>query len=49
MRRLILSCDNMAGGVRNIMEVYTSAGNYQCPIAPNNAMTVFHENEGRYL
>lgn len=41
----ILAGDNTLGGVRNNMEVYTHEGNYQCSIAPNNAMMVFHEND----
>lgn len=41
----IMSGDCTLGGVRNNMEVYTHEGNYQCNIAPNNAMMVFHEND----
>lgn len=40
----IVASDNTLGGVRNNMEVYTHEGNYQCNIAPNNSMMVFHEN-----
>ena len=40
----ILASDNTVGGTRNNMEVYTGESNYQCNIAPNSAMMVFHEN-----
>lgn len=41
----ILASDNTVGGTRNNMEVFTGSGNYQCRIAPNDAMMVFHEDE----
>ena len=41
----ILASDNTVGGTRNNMEVYTGESNYQCNIAPNNAMMVYHEND----
>lgn len=40
----ILASDNTLGGTRNNMEVYTGEGNYQCNIAPNNAMMIYNEN-----
>ncbi len=40
----ILASDNTVGGTRNNMEVYTGESNYQCNIAPNNAMMIYHEN-----
>lgn len=41
----ILASDNTVGGTRNNMEVYTGEGNYQCNIAPNNAMMIYNEND----
>ncbi len=41
----ILASDNTLGGTRNNMEVYTGEGNYQCNIAPNNAMMIYNEND----
>ena len=40
----ILASDNTLGGVRNNMEIYTNEGNYQCNIAPNNALMVYNED-----
>ena len=40
----ILASDNTVGGTRNNMEVYTGESNYQCNIAPNDAMLIYHEN-----
>ena len=40
----ILASDNTVGGTRNNMEVFTGSSNYQCNIAPNDAMLVFHED-----
>ena len=41
----ILASDNTVGGTRNNMEVFTGSSNYQCHIAPNDAMLVYHEND----
>ena len=41
----ILASDNTVGGTRNNMEVFTGESQYQCSIAPNNAMMVYHEND----
>ncbi len=40
----ILASDNTVGGTRNNMEVFTGSSNYQCNIAPNDAMLVYHED-----
>ena len=41
----ILASDNTVGGTRNNMEVFTNEGQYQCNIAPNDALMVYHEND----
>lgn len=41
----IISGDMVTGGVKNIVEVYTTRGVHLCNIAPSNQMRVYHANE----
>lgn len=41
-KAMITSGDMILGGVRNEVQVYTTSGVYQCHIAPNDQMQVYH-------
>ncbi len=41
----IVSGDMVVGGVKNLVEVYTTSGVYLCHIAPNDQMKVYHVTE----
>lgn len=41
----VMAGDMVLGGVRNLIEVYTTGGVYQCNIAPSNQMQVYHVDD----
>ena len=41
----VISGDMVVGGVKNIVEVYTTKGVHLCNITPNNQMRIYHVDE----
>ena len=46
-KAMITSGDMILGGVRNEVQVYTTSGVYQCRIAPNDQMQVYHIDDSQ--